>query len=178
MTFLPTLCFAWRRRTIVSTTNHGPGTELSASAILAAFLGLAEGQQVTIRKRVSVAIDPERTAEQRRKAETAIVAALRLSTDARGSARPLSDEERLSAAHRAVRERVDREARLFADTLARLLAERQMTQGELARRIGVGQSAISMMLSRQCRPQPRTLGKLADALAVPVEELWPGKLTL
>jgi DNA-binding XRE family transcriptional regulator len=85
---------------------------------------------------------------------------------------------RLSAAHRSVQERIDAEVRLFADTLTRLLAENQLTQAELARRVGVGQSAISMMLSRKCRPQPKTLGKLADALGVPVEELWLGKLGL
>jgi transcriptional regulator with XRE-family HTH domain len=52
----------------------------------------------------------------------------------------------------------------FAATLARLLAERQFTQAQLAERIGVGQSSISMLLKRRCRPQRRTLGKLAEAL--------------
>ncbi|SRR5579884_3629976 len=96
-------------------------------------------------------------------------------TKGTATARPLRDEERLSAGHRAVHEQIESQVRLFADRLARLLAEQQMTQAELARRMGVGQSATSMMLSRNCRPQPRTLGKLADAPGVPVEDLWPGK---
>ena len=61
----------------------------------------------------------------------------------------------------------------FAATLGRLMAERQLTQEELAERIGVGQSAISMLLKPRCR-QRRTLGKMAEALGVPVDELWPG----
>lgn len=49
-----------------------------------------------------------------------------------------------------------------------------MTQDQLAEKIGVGQPAISMMLKRQCRPQKRTVQRLAEALGVAAEELWPG----
>jgi len=41
---------------------------------------------------------------------------------------------------------------------------RGLTQAALAERIGVGQPAISMMLSRKCRPQRHTIEKLAAAL--------------
>lgn len=126
----------------------------------------------------TTATEAVRQIARRRQAEAAILAALRLRTAEKAAARPLRDGDRLSAGHRAVRERIESVVRPFADTLARLLAEKQMTQAELARRIGVGQSAISTMLSRRCRPQPRTLGKLADALGVPVEDLWPGKPAL
>jgi transcriptional regulator with XRE-family HTH domain len=54
------------------------------------------------------------------------------------------------------------------------MAQRQLTQAELAQRIGVGQSAISMLLKRRCRPQRKTLGKLATTLGVEVEALWAG----
>jgi lambda repressor-like predicted transcriptional regulator len=164
--------------TVSTTTNQGPGIEVTASAILEAFLGLIETDQEMVRAKVITANDPKITEDQRRKAELAILEALRLRGGLKASARPLPKEERLSAAHRAAQERLEGEVRVFAEALARLLAEKQMTQMELARRIGVGQSAISMMLSRGCRPQPRTLGKLADALGVSVEELWPGKLGL
>jgi len=43
----------------------------------------------------------------------------------------------------------------------------------LAEKIGVGQPAISMMLQRQCRPQKRTVMRIAEALGVSAEELWP-----
>jgi lambda repressor-like predicted transcriptional regulator len=38
--------------------------------------------------------------------------------------------------------------------------------------VGVGQSALSMMLKRQCRPQERTVQRLAEGLGVAAEELW------
>jgi transcriptional regulator with XRE-family HTH domain len=53
------------------------------------------------------------------------------------------------------------------------MEERGVTQTELAERIGVGQPAISNMLCRQCRPQKRTVEKIAAALEVAPEELWP-----
>lgn len=59
---------------------------------------------------------------------------------------------------------------------ARLLAEMNrlgVDQIQLAAQTGVGQPAISMMLSRNCRPQKRTVKKIADALGVPVDQLWP-----
>jgi lambda repressor-like predicted transcriptional regulator len=92
--------------------------------------------------------------------------------------RALSQEERLSPEQREMRKRMDHQEEQFVERLSRLLAERQITPAELARRIGVGQSAVSMLLSRKCRPQPRTLGKIADALGVRVEDLWPGKVGL
>ena len=76
----------------------------------------------------------------------------------------LSREERFSPAHHALRAQMEQAEAAFAATLARLLAERQFTQAQLAERIGVGQSSISMLLKRRCRPQRRTLGKLAEAL--------------
>jgi len=69
---------------------------------------------------------------------------------------------------------MDREESLFADRLRALMAERGLTQAQLAEKIGVGQPAISMMLQRACRPQRRTVQRLAEALAVHPEELWPG----
>lgn len=70
----------------------------------------------------------------------------------------MSRDNRLSAAHQELRARMDQAEAAFAATLARLMAERQLTQAQLAERTGVGQSAISMLLKRRCRPQRRTLG--------------------
>ena len=49
----------------------------------------------------------------------------------------------------------------------------EMTQAQLAGVVGIGQPAISMMLKRQCRPQQRTVQRLAEALGVAAEKLWP-----
>jgi lambda repressor-like predicted transcriptional regulator len=68
---------------------------------------------------------------------------------------------------------MDQEEAQFASTLARHMRDSGKTQEQLAKAIGIGQSAISMMLSRKCRPQRRTVEKLSVALGVSPEELWP-----
>lgn len=70
-------------------------------------------------------------------------------------------------------ERMDREESTFADHLRAVMQECGVTQVQLAERIGVGQPAIAMMLQRQCRPQRRTVVRMAEALGVPPERLWP-----
>lgn len=68
---------------------------------------------------------------------------------------------------------MNEEEATFATRLQELLDLNNMTQGDLAKKIDVGQSAISMMLTRDCRPQRRTVEKIAQALKVSVEDLWP-----
>ncbi|MBV9121778.1 MAG: helix-turn-helix domain-containing protein [Planctomycetes bacterium] len=150
--------------------------DLGVSAVLDAFLSLNKSEQEAVRAKVKTAIDPSLSDEQRREAERAIRAALQKARERRSGVRRLSIEERLSAPQRSRREEMAQEEAQFAERLSRLMAERQLTQAELARRTGIGQSAVSMLLSRRCRPQPRTLGKMAHALGVPVEDLWPGKV--
>ena len=53
------------------------------------------------------------------------------------------------------------------------MTERCVTQQELAERIGCSQPAVSQMLNRNCRPQKKTILKLAEALNVQPQELWP-----
>ncbi len=148
----------------------------SVSAVLDSFLKLDKSGQQAIRTKVEVAVDPTVSAEQRLEAEKAVLAHLGLESGPKVAARAVSREERLSPEQRALRERMDRQEVEFSRRLSQLMAERQMTQTELARLVGVGQSAVSMLLSRKCQPQPRTLGKIAEALGVKVEDLWPGKL--
>lgn len=74
---------------------------------------------------------------------------------------------------RATLERMDCEESVFADRLRAVMQARNVTQVQLSERIGVGQPAIAMMLQRQCRPQRRTVTRLAEALGVRPEELWP-----
>jgi len=69
---------------------------------------------------------------------------------------------------------MDEEEATFSENLARLMEARGVTQDRLANTAGVGQSAISMMLARNCRPQRRTVEKMAKALGVKPDELWPG----
>lgn len=73
----------------------------------------------------------------------------------------------------AVLDAMDAEEATFASRLDALMREQGVTQTALAERVGLHQSAISMMLSRDCRPQKRTVTKLAAALNVEPATLWP-----
>jgi len=89
----------------------------------------------------------------------------------------LKESEETDAAHsestRHEIERLDFEERTFAERLRRIMREKKITQAQLAEATGVGQPAISNMLNRACRPQRKTVEKLARGLGVPSEELWP-----
>lgn len=68
---------------------------------------------------------------------------------------------------------LDQEEATFSDRLREMMLKCDITQEDLAQRTGVRQSAIAMMLSRNCRPQRGTVRKLADALQVHPDDLWP-----
>ena len=73
----------------------------------------------------------------------------------------------------SVLEKMDQEETTFAENLQRFMAERQLTQVQLAEKVGLGQPAISMMLHRACRPQKKTIRRFAEALDVAPTALWP-----
>jgi len=62
---------------------------------------------------------------------------------------------------------------VFAGRVEHIMQQKGMTQEQLAEKAGVGQPAISNMLKRQCRPQQKTIRRIAEALGVSPEELWP-----
>jgi transcriptional regulator with XRE-family HTH domain len=61
----------------------------------------------------------------------------------------------------------------FALRLRELMSAKQVSQLELAERVGCSQPAISQMMNRACRPQRKTILKLAEALHVQPRDLWP-----
>lgn len=61
----------------------------------------------------------------------------------------------------------------FARRLRELMDAKQISQQELADRVGCSQPAISQMLRRMCRPQKKTILRLAEALNVQPRDLWP-----
>ena len=73
-------------------------------------------------------------------------------------------------------EKMDKQEATFAERLRHVMETNGVTQAELAKKVGIGQPAISMMLNRTCRPQQKTIGKIAAALGVESEELWPTKV--
>jgi len=78
-----------------------------------------------------------------------------------------SDEARQAIAE------MDEEEQTFANRLKDAMDKRGLTQEQLAAATGVSQPAISNMVNRNCRPQRRTISKLAAALDVDPSELWP-----
>jgi lambda repressor-like predicted transcriptional regulator len=68
---------------------------------------------------------------------------------------------------------LDQEEEVFADRLRSLMESKNVGQTTLAKLTGVGQSAIANLLNRRCRPQQRTIERLAGALGVEPNELWP-----
>lgn len=147
-------------------------TALKASEILEAYFRLDSATQKEVKEQVARLQQASLSGTEQARAEKQLAATLR--AGARQAGPVVSRAERLSAARLEVRAEVEQTLAIFAATLARLMAERQLTQAHLAERLGVGQTAISMLLKRRCRPQRRTIGKLAEALGVPVDELWPG----
>jgi lambda repressor-like predicted transcriptional regulator len=73
----------------------------------------------------------------------------------------------------AILEEVDRVEADFASRVLECMNAAGMTQSDLAKRLGIGQPAISMMLQRSCRPQKRTIRRMAEALGVRAQDLWP-----
>jgi len=67
----------------------------------------------------------------------------------------------------------DTQQTTFAQRLREVIEAKRVSQQELAVRVGCSQPAISQMLNRNCRPQKRTILKLAEALNVPACDLWP-----
>lgn len=74
----------------------------------------------------------------------------------------------------AADEEIAREELAFASAVREKMQSLGMTQEALANAIGVGQPAVSNILNRQCRPQRKTVRKIAIALGVSPRALWPG----
>jgi transcriptional regulator with XRE-family HTH domain len=67
----------------------------------------------------------------------------------------------------------DTQEAAFACRLRELMEAKRISQQELADRVGCSQPAISQMLHRRCRPQKKTILKLAEAFNVQARDLWP-----
>lgn len=70
-------------------------------------------------------------------------------------------------------EKMNSQEASFAARLREIMKAKHISQTELAERIGCSQPAISRMLNRNGRPQKKTILKMAEALNVNTQELWP-----
>jgi DNA-binding XRE family transcriptional regulator len=118
--------------------------------------------------------------EEQRYATTALLAEILFPrTDSEGlPGLDLAEAEALASSSDAeskdILARMNEEESAFAQRLRELMALKGVTQAELAAKVGIGQSAISMMLNRTCRPQRKTVLRFAEALGVAAEDLWGG----
>lgn len=139
--------------------------------IMTAYLECSDELQAHARKMLNALADQSLDEDDRK------LAALTLADLLFPDPHDLKECEAQGAAHsdetRDVLAAMDEEEASFALRLRAAMDKSGMTQSELAEKIGVGQPAISMMLQRDCRPQKRTVIKLAQALGVDPAELWP-----
>jgi lambda repressor-like predicted transcriptional regulator len=153
-------------------------TLLQAAKFLHAYLECSDEIQAGIREMLKVLDDPNTDEDDRDMTLITLADALFPNPHEGKLGMDLEESERLGAGYsdemRATLEEMDKEEDTFAAKLRAAMENRKMTQGQLAEKIGTGQPAISNMLNRQCRPQRRTVRRLAEALDVVPEELWPG----
>ena len=128
-------------------------------------------------RRLVVALDPETDDDDRFMAASTLADVLYPNTHEgdRMLGMDLKEAERIAQDNpeaRAALADMDREEASFADALAAAMTARGVSQSELAKRVGIGQPAISMMLARECRPQKRTVRRLAEGLGMNPTELW------
>jgi transcriptional regulator with XRE-family HTH domain len=147
------------------------------------FLGqLAEcsdAVQTVVIKLLRVLKTPAATPAERHRALSTIADALFINPDDTdgGYGQDLAESESYAAAKvpRLAREveKMNTQEATFAQRLRELMEAKRITQQELADRAHCSQPAISQMLNRACRPQKKTILKLAEALNVQPCELWP-----
>jgi lambda repressor-like predicted transcriptional regulator len=153
-------------------------TLLQAAEFLRAYLECSSEIQSEIRQLLEVLNDPNTDKDDRDMTLFTLADALFPNPHEGKLGMDLEESERMGASYsgetQAVLAEMDREEASFAERLRDAITRRGMTQETLADKLGIGQPAISNMMTRQCRPQRRTVLRLAEALGVSPDELWPG----
>lgn len=162
---------------MVALMEHKFSAELSSLAVkfVRAYLECSNELQASVREMIEIIESPDSEPDERQMALHTVAEILFPELPAASATIEYLDEcarEHQPDGAAAARE-LDAEEASFAQRLRAVMERRGLTQSELAARAGVGQPAISMMLGRQCRPQRRTILKLAEALGVEPQELWP-----
>jgi DNA-binding XRE family transcriptional regulator len=150
-------------------------TSVMFANVFQAYLECSDEVQAAIKEMVQVINADDATYDEREAAIATISEALFPSKHNGDLGIDIEEHEQIARGEiKALLTQMDAEEATFSLRLQQIMEHKDMTQGDLAKAIGVGQPAISMMLARGCRPQRRTVEKLAEALRVSVEDLWPG----
>jgi lambda repressor-like predicted transcriptional regulator len=141
-----------------------------------AYLECNEQVQGVIREMAEIVNSPEADEQEREMALGTLAEALFPEYDGGHLGIDLEEANKACVENspdgKEAQQELDRQEQAFADRLKTAMQQKGMTQAQLAGRAGVQQPAISMMLNRNCRPQQRTVRKLAEALGVTPQELW------
>ena len=161
-------------------------TELATSRkeqlqFLRAYQECRNKMQKVVRDMLEIIADREATEDERAMATATIADVLFPRRHEGKLGLDLAESEQLGASYsgetKAAIKEMDQQEKVFSVNLARIMAKKKVSQVQLAAQIGVGQPAIANMLARQCRPQRRTVTKLAKALRVAPDSLWPNTVT-
>ena len=161
----------------LTSNTHEPRDLQAGAQFLQAFLECSTELQGHAKKMLAVIFDPAADDDDREDAAITLADILFPNTHEGDKmlGMDLADVERLARQHPESGKTLiamDAEEELFANRLQDAMKKAGVTQRDLAARIGVGQPAVSMMLARKCRPQRRTVEKLANALGVAPADLW------
>jgi DNA-binding XRE family transcriptional regulator len=162
--------------TLMSNDNVSPVATGVFAQFFRAYLECDDEVQAIIRRQTAVATDREADEDDRALALSTVYEALFPESSPYDGQLGinLADLERFATGEdRAAVEEMDRQEATFSERLNAMMVSQGMTQAQLADAIGIGQPAISNLLNRKSRPQSRTVAKLARALGVTTNELWP-----
>lgn len=146
---------------------------------IARLLECSDEIQLAVISLIDVAKNPLTLAEDRKRALMTIADALYLNPDEvdgeYGQDAVRSEAYAAEKSKPLAREvaKMNTQEEAFAERLRELMKAKGVCQRELAERVDCSQPAISQMLNRACRPQRKTILKLAKALAVKPQDLWP-----
>jgi predicted XRE-type DNA-binding protein len=159
------------------TMKNDPGLVASKmfADVFQAYLECSDEVQAAIRDMVKIVNAPDATPEEQEAALGTIAEALFPSKHNGVLGVCLDDCEKDAPKDvKAILKQMNHQETTFGERVNALLEAKSMTQADLAAVIEIGQPAVSMLLSRSCRPQRRTVEKIAKALKVAPEDIWPG----
>ncbi len=157
-----------------SENSFQPELASLAAKFVRAFIECSDELQASVREMIAIIESPESDEQDRAMAYHTVAEILFSERSDAGTTLEELDEcaAALQSDGPSAKAALEAQEESFAQRLRSRMQSSGLTQAELAARAGVGQPAISMMLRRECRPQRRTVHKLAEALGVKPEALW------
>ncbi len=148
---------------------------MQATKFLRAYIECSDEIQAGVRQMVNILSDPGTDEDDLEMTLLTLADALFPKPHEGTLGMDLEESEHLEAEHfetRAAVEQLNQEEQAFAVRLRKVMETQGTTQQQLAEKLQIGQPAISNILNRQCRPQRKTVLRIANALGIAPESLW------